>query len=370
MLADQKVPDEFLERFWFQKASGTSFGLRSCRQKKCQAVSCINTMPEICQTPFGSFEMALGDCMSCGQDLSQRPRLPKWLKKPVVNYPRVHAVKQSLRDHRLHTICEEGKCPNLGECFERGTATIMVMGDICTRACRFCAVKTGRPRPLDPEEPLNTAKQIHLLGLKMVVLTSVDRDDLDDGGAAHIAECIRETKRLNPETKIEFLTPDFDANSDCIQTVCDAVPDVYSHNIETVERLTPKVRSRAQYRRSLDVLRYAFHFLKIVKPDGVTKSGIMLGLGETKDEVIQTLKDLREANVECVTMGQYLQPTPKHYPVVEFIEPQRFEEYDDICRELGFRYSFCGPFVRSSYMAEQVFENEPMKPKIYVPQVL
>lgn len=282
-----------------------------------------------------------------------RRRLPSWLKKPASDWDKVHNLKKDLRIRKLATVCEEARCPNLGECWSRGTATIMVMGDTCTRACKFCNVKTGKPLPLDADEPLQTAEQVKALALKHVVITSVDRDDMPDGGAAHFAEVVREVRRLNPQTRIEVLTPDFDGVREHIATFCASDPDVMSHNIETVERLTPLIRSRAKYRRSLEVLRISKELL----PHRLLKSGIMLGMGETPDEVIQTLQDLYDVGVRAITIGQYLQPTQKHWEVKEFIEPAQFDVYRDKALEIGYTHAFSGPFVRSSYMAEQVFEK-------------
>ena len=279
--------------------------------------------------------------------------MPKWLRKTAGDLNKVHQLKKDFRGRKLHTVCEEARCPNLGECWSRGTATLMIMGDTCTRACRFCNVKTGKPLPLDSEEPQQCAQQIKLLGLKHVVITSVDRDDMSDGGAAHFAETIREVRKLNPKTRIEVLTPDFDGVKEHIATLCAADPDVMSHNIETVERLTPEIRSRAKYRRSLEMLRVSGELL----PQRLLKSGLMLGMGEKPAEIIQTLKDLYEVGVRAITIGQYLQPSKKHLEVAEFVEPKQFEVYKEAALEIGYSHVFSGPFVRSSYMAEQVFEQ-------------
>lgn len=233
----------------------------------------------------------------------------------------------------------------------------MLMGDVCTRACGFCSVKSGRPGALDANEPDNVADQINAMGLKHVVITSVDRDDLPDGGALHFAETIRAVHRKNPTTTVEVLTPDFQNDTQSIETLCVyGAPDIFSHNIETVERITPKIRSKARYRRSLDVLRKA----KGLMGGRYTKSGIMVGLGETPDEVIQTMKDLRDVGVECITIGQYLQPTADNLRVVEFVRPEQFKAYQALATDLGYKFAFCGPFVRSSYMSEQVFAAEPL----------
>ncbi len=287
----------------------------------------------------------------------ERPRLPEWLRKRVGQSDTIHKLKTDLRGWKLYTVCEEARCPNLGECWSRGTATLMLMGDICTRACGFCSVKSGKPSALDADEPENVADQIREMGLKHVVITSVDRDDLRDGGALHFAETIRAVHRKNSTTTVEVLTPDFQNDTQAIETLCVyGSPDIFSHNIETVERITPKIRSKARYARSLDVLRKAKEYMG----DRYTKSGIMVGLGETPDEVLQTLKDLREVDVECITIGQYLQPTSDNLRVVEFVKPEQFKVYQSIAHDLGYKFAFCGPFVRSSYMSEQVFAAEPL----------
>lgn len=288
-------------------------------------------------------------------------RLPEWLRKPLRGGDAVHKLRTELRGRKLYTVCEEARCPNLGECWSRGTATLMLMGDICTRACGFCSVKSGRPDALDVHEPENVADQINAMGLKHVVITSVDRDDLSDGGALHFAETIRAVHRKNSTTTVEVLTPDFQNDIQAIETLCRyGSPDIFSHNIETVERITPKIRSKARYRRSLEVLRKAKDFME----GRYTKSGIMVGLGETSDEVIQTMKDLREVGVECITIGQYLQPTAENLCVVEFVKPEQFKMYQTMAQELGYKFAFCGPFVRSSYMSEQVFAVSPLSPPL------
>jgi len=247
----------------------------------------------------------------------------------------------------LHTICTSGKCPNMGECWVAGTATLMILGDICTRSCKFCATKTGKPLPVDESEPEKIAQSVKQLNLKHVVLTSVDRDDLPDGGAAIWAETVRKVKKLNPGTTIETLIPDFSGNDDLIQMVIDSAPDIISHNLETVRRLTPQVRSAAQYERSLQVLsRIAASGLK-------AKSGIMVGLGETETEVLETMDDLRKVNCSIFTIGQYLQPTRAHLAVVEYIHPDQFEKYRVAGIEKGFTHVESKPMVRSSYHAEK-----------------
>jgi lipoic acid synthetase len=261
------------------------------------------------------------------------------------------AVKEIVREHRLSTVCEEAKCPNIGECWNAGTATIMLMGAVCTRACRFCAVDTGNPRGwLDPEEPENVARSVELMGLKYVVLTSVDRDDLKDGGAAHYAAAIRAIKRRTPGTAVEALTPDFAGVMRDVHNVLDSGLDVFAQNVETVERLTHPVRDpRAGYRQTIDVLGAA----KTYRPAVLTKTSLMLGLGETDDEIRKTMRDLRRAAVDLLTLGQYLRPTPNHLAVERFVTPQEFTRYRDWALDLGFLECVSGPLVRSSYRAER-----------------
>ncbi len=256
-------------------------------------------------------------------------------------------VKNLVEKNGLHTICTSGNCPNIGECWNRGTATFMILGDICTRRCKFCAVKNGRPLPPDLNEPEKLAESVRLMGVKHCVITSVDRDDLDDQGAEIWARTIQEVKRVNPETRIEVLIPDFRGKEELIQQVIDAGPDVISHNVETVERLTPFVRFASKYRRSIDVIRYISQNFRIAK------SGIMLGLGESHDEILQTMDDLLEAGCKVITIGQYLAPTTKHMPVVEYISPERFYEYRKIGLAKGFKFVESSPLVRSSYRAEE-----------------
>ncbi|XP_017889224.1 lipoyl synthase, mitochondrial isoform X1 [Ceratina calcarata] len=292
-----------------------------------------------------------------------RLRLPPWLKTEIpmgANYSR---LKSQLRQLRLSTVCEEARCPNIGECWGGGkhgtaTATIMLMGDTCTRGCRFCSVKTSRtPLPLDPEEPINTANAITDWGLDYVVLTSVDRDDLDDGGANHIAETVKEIKKKS-NILVECLVPDFRGNEKSIETVVNSNLDVFAHNIETVERLTPFVRDRrAQYRQSLKVLKTA----KEYNPELITKSSIMLGLGETDEEIEQAMRDLREAGVGALTLGQYMQPTKRHLKVIEYVTPEKFKNLEILGSELGFLYTASGPLVRSSYRAGEFFLTNILK---------
>ncbi|PIF06202.1 MAG: lipoyl synthase [Draconibacterium sp.] len=280
-------------------------------------------------------------------DLKKRQRLPRWMKMKMPKGENYSMVKNLVEKHGLHTICTSGNCPNIGECWSRGTATFMILGDICTRRCKFCAVKSGKPLPPDLEEPQKVAQSVKIMGVKHCVITSVDRDDLDDQGAGIWADTIREVKRVNPETRIEVLIPDFRGNTALIQQVIDAGPDVISHNLETTERLTPSVRFASKYRRSLNVIRY------IAENHKVAKSGIMLGLGETHDEVLQTMDDLLHAGCRVMTIGQYLAPTAMHMPVVEYIAPEKFIEYWKIGIKKGFRFVESSPLVRSSYRAEE-----------------
>jgi len=282
-------------------------------------------------------------------------RKPDWLKIKVPLGTNYKLVNKIIEENNLHTICTSGKCPNMAECWGNGTATLMILGDICTRACKFCAVKTGRPLSVDNLEPEKVAQSVKKLKLKHVVLTSVDRDDLEDGGARIWAETITKIKELNPVTTIETLIPDFDGNEEHIKTVIDAAPEVISHNIETVERLTPQIRSRAKYERSMKVL-------KFLSDNGVTtKSGIMVGLGETFEEVIETLKDMHSNGVTIVTIGQYLQPTKKHLAVEEYITPEIFEKYKEEGFKIGFKFIESGPLVRSSYHAEKHVDHQSIK---------
>ena len=263
--------------------------------------------------------------------------------------------KQTVREGRLSTVCEESKCPNIGECWNAGTATIMVMGSVCTRACQFCSVDTGNPRGwLDLEEPENTAKAVEAMGLGYIVLTSVDRDDLPDGGAGHYAACVRAIKRRTPETAVEALTPDFSGNTEHVATVLDSGLEVFAQNVETVERLTHPVRDpRAGYRQTLDVLAFA----KRHRPDVLTKTSLMLGLGETDDEIFATLDDLAAIGCDIVTFGQYLRPTVNHLPVERYVTPDEFRAYREAGLERGFLEVVSGPLVRSSYRAERVLEK-------------
>ncbi|KAK8733845.1 hypothetical protein OTU49_006208, partial [Cherax quadricarinatus] len=289
---------------------------------------------------------------------TERLRLPPWLKREIPIGKNYSKLKADLRGLNLHTVCEEARCPNIGECWggnddNISTATIMLMEDTCTRGCRFCSVKTARhPPPLDPQEPVNTATAIAKWGLSYVVLTSVDRDDIPDGGSSHFAETVMELKKQTSSILVECLVPDFRGDKACITTIANSGLDVFAHNIETVESLTPRVRDpRAKYRQSLGVLEYA----KTTKVDLVTKSSIMLGLGETDEEVLQTMKDLRDAGVDCVTLGQYMQPTKRHLRVSEYVTPEKYQHWEKIGKSLGFVYTASGPLVRSSYKSGEFF---------------
>jgi len=275
---------------------------------------------------------------------------PDWIRVRVSRSETFRAVKQVLREQGLHTVCEEGSCPNIGECFGKGTATFMVLGDLCTRRCPFCDVAHGRPAPPDPQEPLNLAHTVARLRLAYVVITSVDRDDLRDGGAGHFADCIRAVRQQSPRTRIEILTPDFRGRLDvALALLAASAPDVMNHNLETVPRLYTRARPGADYTHSLRLLK-AF---KQQRPDVLTKSGVMLGLGETDDEVLEVMRDLREHNVDMLTIGQYLQPRPGNLPVLRYVLPEQFDALAQQARQMGFTHAACGPLVRSSYHADQ-----------------
>ncbi len=276
-------------------------------------------------------------------------RKPPWIRAKAPTGQRVQALKARLRENHLHTVCEEASCPNLGECFSKGTATFMIMGDICTRRCPFCDVGHGRPNPLDVDEPRHLAETIRAMGLRYVVITSVDRDDLRDGGAQHFVDCIRETRRLNPDIKIEILTPDFRGRMDvALEIMTAAPPDVFNHNLESVPSLYKKIRPGSDYQWSLDLLRR----FKAMHPAVPTKSGLMLGLGEELDEVRQVLRDMRAHEINMLTLGQYLQPSLDHLAVERFVTPEEFDELGAYAESLGFDQVASGPMVRSSYHAD------------------
>lgn len=285
----------------------------------------------------------------------EMPRKPSWLKVRIPASPEVQRIKAKLRQHKLASVCEEASCPNLGECFSKGTATFMIMGEICTRRCPFCDVAHGRPNALSKDEPRELAEAIADMGLRYVVITSVDRDDLRDGGAQHFAECIRETRERSPKIEIEVLVPDFRGRMDiALDILAGTPPDVFNHNMESIPRLYRKIRPGSDYQWSLTLLqRY-----KAMRPEVKTKSGLMLGLGETNEEIVQVLKDLRAHDVDMVTMGQYLQPSRHHLPVDRFVTPEEFAELGRIAEELGFLHVASGPLVRSSYHADKQAHGE------------
>ena len=277
----------------------------------------------------------------------ERVRKPEWLKISIGANERYTETKRIVESHCLHTICSSGRCPNMGECWGRGTATFMIGGNICTRSCKFCNTQTGRPLPLDPQEPTHVAESVRLMKLSHAVVTSVDRDDLPDLGAAHWAQTIREIRRLNPETTIEVLIPDFQGHKELVEQVIEARPDIISHNMETVRRISPLVRSAARYDTSLEVIRQ-------IAASGITaKSGIMVGLGETPAEVEELMDDLRAAGCQIMTIGQYLQPSHRHYPVAAYVTPEQFKRYEETGLAKGFKQVESGPLVRSSYHAEK-----------------
>jgi lipoyl synthase len=280
---------------------------------------------------------------------AERLRKPSWIRAKSPFHPNVKKLKAVLREQKLHTVCEEAACPNLGECFGKGTATFMIMGDICTRRCPFCDVGHGRPDPLDTNEPQHLAETINAMGLSYVVITSVDRDDLRDGGASHFVECIEMTRQLNPETEIEILVPDFRGRMDvALEIMNKAPPDVFNHNLETIPRLYKQCRPGSDYQWSLDLLKR----FKEYHPDVKTKSGLMLGLGENMDEVIEVMQDMRAHNVEMLTLGQYLQPSKHHLPVARYVEPEEFDALYKAGMAMGFKHVASGPMVRSSYHAD------------------
>ena len=275
---------------------------------------------------------------------------PDWIRVKAASSPRFQEIKRILRENNLHSVCEEASCPNIGECFSKGTATFMIMGDLCTRRCPFCDVAHGRPKPLDQDEPRHLGETIAALRLKYVVITSVDRDDLRDGGSQHFVDCIRAVRELSPETKIEILTPDFRGRLDrALEILNTCPPDVMNHNLETVPRLYKQARPGSDYHHSLKLLKD----FKTLHPSVPTKSGLMLGLGETDEEILAVMRDLREHNVGMLTLGQYLQPSAHHHPVMRFVPPDGFKEFERHAMAMGFAHAACGPMVRSSYHADQ-----------------
>jgi len=281
---------------------------------------------------------------------TEMPRKPDWIRVTLGNSEKVEKIRATLRKHKLASVCEEASCPNLGECFSGGTATFMIMGEICTRRCPFCDVAHGRPNPLNENEPIELAEAIAEMGLNYVVVTSVDRDDLRDGGADHFARCIAETRRLNPGIKVEVLVPDFRGRGDvAIDILTRTRPDVFNHNLETIPRLYRQARPGSDYQWSLDLLKK----YKEMAPEVLTKSGIMVGIGETREEVIQVMEDMYAHNIDMVTIGQYLQPSRDHLPVERFLHPDEFDEFARIGEDMGFRHVASGPMVRSSYHADK-----------------
>ncbi len=285
--------------------------------------------------------------ISENSDSNIRIKKPKWLRVKLPTGENYKKVRSLVDQHKLHTICESGSCPNMGECWGEGTATFMILGNICTRSCGFCAVKTGRPDDVDVFEPGKVAHSVKTMGIKHAVITSVDRDDLKDGGSEIWVQTVKAVRKQSPGTTMETLIPDFAGNWENLQRIIDVAPEIVSHNLETVRRLTKQVRIQAKYDRSLEVL------FRLKKGGMRTKSGVMLGLGESEEEVIETMQDLRSVQVDILTLGQYLQPTPKHLPVSEFITPDKFLKYKELGMKMGFRYVESGPLVRSSYHAEK-----------------
>lgn len=277
----------------------------------------------------------------------EKPKKPSWLKVKLPTGESYKKVRNLVSEHKLHTICESGNCPNMGECWGAGTATFMILGNVCTRSCDFCAVSTGKPEEVDVFEPARVANSVKLMNVKHAVITSVDRDDLQDGGADMWVKTVSAIRRKSPDTTLETLIPDFAGKWENLQRIIEVAPEIVSHNIETVRRLTKKIRIQAKYNRSLELL------LRLKKGGMKTKSGLMLGLGETEEEVIETMQDLRSVEVDILTLGQYLQPTPKHAEVKDFITPEKFDEYQKLGIEMGFRFVESGPLVRSSYHAEK-----------------
>jgi lipoic acid synthetase len=285
--------------------------------------------------------------ISENSDSNIRIKKPKWLRVKLPTGENYKKVRSLVDEHKLHTICESGSCPNMGECWGEGTATFMILGNICTRSCGFCAVKTGRPDEVDLFEPGKVAHSVKTMGIKHAVITSVDRDDLKDGGSEIWVQTVKAVRQQSPGTTMETLIPDFAGNWENLQRIINVAPEIVSHNLETVRRLTKQVRIQAKYDRSLEVL------FRLKKGGMRTKSGVMLGLGESEEEVRETMQDLRSVQVDILTLGQYLQPTPNHLPVLEFITPEKFQEYKELGMKMGFRYVESGPLVRSSYHAEK-----------------
>ncbi len=285
-------------------------------------------------------------------ELCRRP-LPPWLRKRFRETEQVLRLKRELRRAKLHTVCQSAGCPNIAECFEKPTATFMILGDVCTRSCRFCGVKKGKPKSVDHGEPERIAEMARILGLKHIVITSVTRDDLEDGGAEHFARCVNEIHHTCPEATVEVLIPDFMGKTDSLAVVMNSRPDILNHNVETVPRLYSKIRPEADFKRSLNILKES----KEINPEIITKSGLMVGIGESRDEVISVMKLLHDVECDVVTIGQYLAPSTKSYPVHEYIDPAVFSEYENIGKQIGIRWIYAGPYVRSSYNAEELMKE-------------
>jgi len=307
--------------------------------------------------PAGSRDLGALVQIDSPESRRAQPSLPVWLRKGGTHFESVDALKRQLRQRRLHTVCESARCPNIHECFHRGAATFMILGNLCTRGCGFCSVPKGSPAKkefsLDPEEPRHVAEMAAEMKLRYVVITSVNRDDLSDGGSVHFAATVRAVRQALPNAQVEVLTPDFEGNMDAVARVLEAGPHVFNHNMETVGRLYRRVRPQADYQQSLAVLRFA----KQYRPDALTKSGLMVGLGESEAETQELLRDVQNANVDVATIGQYLQPTRRNLPVAEYVTPEKFERYRAFGMSIGFKMVFSGPFVRSSYMADRVSEE-------------
>ena len=299
----------------------------------------------------------MDNLVQIGEAKRAQPRLPEWLRKGQTHFESVALLKRDLRKLKLHTVCESARCPNIHECFHRGAATFMILGNLCTRGCGFCSVPKGNPRKreftLDPNEPENVARMAAEMKLRYVVITSVNRDDLADGGSAHFAQTVREVRKALPGARVEILTPDFRGNMDAVARVLDSEPHVFNHNMETVRRLYARVRPQANYQQSLDVLRFGRKYRHGI----LTKSGMMAGLGEERHEVEELLRDLRAHDVDVATIGQYLQPTRRNLAVAEYVTPEKFDAYRDYGLSIGFKMVFSGPFVRSSYMADMVNDH-------------
>lgn len=334
------------------------------RKKTAQFIDSLNKGPSFEDFLSGKAANVIVDPLELSRNDDEIKRLPSWLKVPIPKGSNFHKLKNDVRKFKLSTVCEEAKCPNIGECWggddkSKATATIMLLGDTCTRGCRFCSVKTNRtPAPPDPMEPENTAEAISRWGLGYIVLTTVDRDDLIDGGAHHLSETVQKIKQKAPHILVETLSGDFRGDLEMVDVMARSGLDVYAHNLETVEALTPHVRDRrATYKQSLSVLKRA----KETVPTLITKTSLMLGLGETDDQVLQTLRDLRQANCDVVTFGQYMRPTKRHMKVVEYINPQKFDYWKERALEMGFLYCASGPLVRSSYKAGEAFIENMLK---------